>query len=78
MAFDKTIQLKIFDGNPNGRIMCELSNWTGRVYKVSRNDSNEFEKRKDTSHTGIYFLFGKTKITTQLFILVKQKILFLD
>lgn len=22
----------IFDGNPNGRIMCELSNWNGRVY----------------------------------------------
>ena len=28
----------IFDGNPNGRIMCELSNWNGRVYKISRND----------------------------------------
>lgn len=36
MAFSKTIQMYIFDGNPNGRIMCELSNWNGRVYKISR------------------------------------------
>lgn len=26
MAFSKTIQMYIFDDNPNGRIMCELSN----------------------------------------------------
>ena len=59
MAFDKTIQQYIFDGNPNGRIMCELSNWNGRVYKVARNEVIEFEKRKDSSHTGVYYLFGK-------------------
>ena len=59
MAFDKTIQQYIFDGNPNGRIMCELSNWNGRIYKVARNEVAEFEKRKDATHTGIYFLFGK-------------------
>lgn len=34
MAFSKTIQMYIFDGNPNGRIMCELSNWNGRIYKI--------------------------------------------
>lgn len=49
----------IFDGNPNGRIMCELSNWNGRVYKVSRNEISEFAQRIDSEHTGIYFLFGK-------------------
>ena len=58
MSFDKTIQLFIFDGNPNGRIMCELSNWNGRVYKVSRNEIAEFDKRADASHTGVYFLIG--------------------
>ena len=31
MSFNKTIQMCIFDGNANGRIMCELSNWNGRV-----------------------------------------------
>lgn len=59
MSFNKTIQMCIFDGNPNGRIMCELSNWNGRVYKVSRNDLNEFANRSDSEFTGVYFLFGK-------------------
>ena len=49
----------IFDGNPNGRIMCELSNWNGRVYKISRNELSEFSQRADSENTGVYFLFGK-------------------
>ena len=61
MSVNKTIQMCIFDGNPNGRIMCELSNWNGRVYKVSRNDLNEFAKRSDSEFTGVYFLFGKNE-----------------
>lgn len=59
MAFSKTIQMYIFDGNPNGRIMCELSNWNGRIYKISRNELLEFSKRDDSENTGLYFLFGK-------------------
>ena len=58
-TFDKTIQMYIFNGNPNGRIMCELSNWNGRVYKISRNELTEFSKREDSDYTGVYFLFGK-------------------
>ena len=59
MAFNKTIQMCIFDSNPNGRIMCELSNWNGRVYKISRSDLFEFGNRPDAEFTGVYFLFGK-------------------
>lgn len=59
MTFSKTIQMYIFDGNPNGRIMCELSNWNGRVYKISRNELLEFSKRNDPENTGVYFLLGK-------------------
>ena len=61
MNFNKTIQMCIFDGNPNGRIMCELSNWNGRVYKISRNDLSEFANRPDCEYTGVYFLFGKNE-----------------
>ena len=57
--FNKTIQMLIFDGDPNGRIMCELSNWNGRVYKIARNDLAKFEERNDAQNTGVYFLFGK-------------------
>lgn len=59
MSFSKTIQMYIFDGNPNGRIMCELSNWNGRVYKVSRNELAAFSNRPDSENTGVYFLLGK-------------------
>lgn len=59
MSFNKTIQMCIFDGNPNGRIMCELSNWNGRIYKISRNDLSEFANRSDSEYTGVYFLFGR-------------------
>ena len=59
MAYSKTIQMYIFDGNPNGRILCELSNWNGRVYKISRNELAEFSKRQDAENTGVYFLLGK-------------------
>lgn len=59
MSFSKTIQMYIFDGNPNGRIMCELSNWNGRVYKISRTELVAFSKRADAENTGIYFLLGK-------------------
>lgn len=59
MPFSKTIQMFIFDGNPNGRIMCELSNWNGRVYKISRNELAQFSNRPDAENTGVYFLLGK-------------------
>lgn len=59
MAYDKTIQMLIFDGNPNGRIKCELSNWDGRVYKLSRTELNKFSTRPDANYTGVYFLFAK-------------------
>lgn len=59
MSFSKTIQMFIFDGNPNGRIMCELSNWNGRVYKISRNELAQFSNRPDAENTGVYFLLGK-------------------
>lgn len=41
--------------------MCELSNWNGRVYKISRNEISEFSQRDDSENTGVYFLFGKNE-----------------
>ena len=59
MSYDKTMNFLIFDGNPNGLIMGELSNWNGRVYKISRNALASFANRPDCQHTGVYFLFGR-------------------
>ncbi len=59
MSYDKTMNFLIFDGNPNGLIMGELSNWNGRVYKIARNALPSFAQRPDCQHTGVYFLFGR-------------------
>ena len=59
MPHSETIQIKIFDGNPNGLIMCDLQNSNCRAYKVSRNEIPLFAGREDAENTGIYFLFGK-------------------
>ncbi len=59
MPYNKTINLLIFDGDPNGRMMAELSNWNGRVYKIARNALTVFSERDDAENTGVYFLFGR-------------------
>lgn len=61
MSYDKTMNFLIFDGNPNGLIMGELSNWNGRVYKIARNALASFAHRPDCQHTGVYFLFGRDR-----------------
>lgn len=36
MKFGKTIKIFLIDGDPNCRMSCELSNWTGKAYKIPR------------------------------------------
>ena len=36
MIFGKTIKISLIDGAPNGRMSCELSNWSGKAYKIPR------------------------------------------
>jgi hypothetical protein len=38
---------------------CELSNWTGKAYKIPRFNIKECSDRDDLNNTGIYLLFGK-------------------
>lgn len=55
----RKITLFLIDGDPNGRIMCELSNWSGKAYKIPRNLVKNSDDREDLSNTGVYLLFGK-------------------
>jgi hypothetical protein len=55
----KTIKIFLLDGDPNGRLTCELSNWTGKAYKIPRNKIRDCAERDDLSGTGVYLLFGK-------------------
>lgn len=46
------------DGSPNGRWMCELSNWTGKAYKIPRTSYKKILDRKELRNPSVYFLFG--------------------
>lgn len=61
MKFGKTIKIFLIDGDPNGRMTCELSNWTGKAYKIPRNKIKDCKDRPDIFNTGIYILFGKNQ-----------------
>ena len=59
VAKGKKITLFLMDGSANGRIMCELSNWSGKSYKIPRTLLKDSSSREDLSNTGGYILFGK-------------------
>jgi hypothetical protein len=59
MKFGKTIKIFLIDGEPNGRMSCELSNWSGKAYKIPRIKIKDCSDREDLKSTGVYLLFGK-------------------
>ena len=38
---------------------CELSNWTGKAYKIPKIEIKNCADRQDLKNPGVYFLFGK-------------------
>lgn len=59
MKFGKTIKLFLIDGDTNGRLTCELSNWTGKAYKIPRNLIKICSDRPELQTTGVYMLLNK-------------------
>lgn len=62
MKFGKTIKIFLIDGESNGRMSCELSNWSGKAYKIPRIKIKDCSDRNDLNNTGVYLLFGKDEI----------------
>lgn len=60
MSYGKSIRLFLIEGDPNGRWVCELSNWIGKAYKIPRTLVKSSSDRQELLGTGIYFLFGKS------------------
>ncbi len=46
------------DADPNGRIICELSNWTGKAYRIPRGKVKDCADRSELRSTAVYVLFG--------------------
>lgn len=59
MKFGKTIKIFLIDGDSNGRMSCELSNWSGKAYKIPRINIKDCADRDDLTKTGVYLLLGK-------------------
>lgn len=59
MTFGKTIKMFLIDGDPSGRLTCELSNWTGLAYRIPRTEVKKCGDRPNLNSTGVYMLFGR-------------------
>lgn len=59
MAIGRAISLFLIDGVPDGRIACELFNWTGKGFKIPRRLLKESTDRPELRKAGVYFLFGR-------------------
>ena len=57
----KSINLFLMDGDPNGRIKCSLTNWTGIAYKIPCTEVDISKGIEHLSHNGVYFLFGTSE-----------------
>jgi|ERR1035437_222681 hypothetical protein len=57
----KNIELFLIDGEPNGRMTCELSNWRGRAYLIPRIKIKDCDDRPDLKNPGVYLLFGENE-----------------
>lgn len=55
----KSISIFLLDGTPEGIIICELFNFTGKGYKIPKSSLNEVKARQDLKKAGVYFLIGK-------------------
>jgi hypothetical protein len=64
--FGKTIKLFLIDGEPSGRMTCELSNWTGKAYKIPRIKIKDCTDRPELNNPGVYLLLGKDEIGSDL------------
>ncbi len=62
--FGKTIKLFLLDADPDGRIICELSNWTGKAYRIPRGKVKDCSDRDELKSTAVYLLFGKAESST--------------
>ncbi len=68
MKFGKTIKIFLIDGDSNGRMSCEISNWTGKAYKIPRTKIKKCTDLDDMKNTSVYLLFGKDVDAKEQFI----------
>jgi hypothetical protein len=68
MAHGKTIKFFLIDGKPDGRMFCELSNWTGKAYRIPRMQIKDSGDRPDLKKPGVYLLLSNDESGNQIYI----------
>ncbi|VVS94053.1 GIY-YIG nuclease family protein [Desulfoluna spongiiphila] len=63
LAYGKSIKLFLMDAAPEGRMICELSNWTGKAYRIPRRKVGECRSREELASTAVYLLFGPPEMS---------------
>ena len=66
MAIGKSISLFLIDGTADGIVAAELSNWTGKGYKIPRSRLKDLSNRQDLKKAGMYFLFGRDENDSEI------------
>lgn len=61
MAVGKLISVFLIDGVPDGRLVGEISNWTGKALKIPRGLLKASAGRDELQKAGVYFLFGQAE-----------------
>ena len=74
--FGKKITLFLIDGIPNGRVTGELSNWTGKAYKIPRIYLTDSANRDELKKPGVYLLFGKDEENNDLVYIGEAEVLY--
>lgn len=59
MPAGRAISLFLIDGVPDGRVACELFNWTGKAFRIPRKLIKESADPPDLRRAGVYLLFGR-------------------
>ena len=63
-----TLELFFIDGKPDGMLTAEVFGWTGHILVAPRTRLLEALKRKESSYTGVYILFGEQEETPLAYI----------
>ncbi len=64
--YGKVITMHLLGGTPDGCVACELSNWTGKAYRIPRHLLKTFGSDGELHRPGVYFLFGRDEATNEL------------
>ena len=61
ISFGKTIRLFLSEGNTNGLVTAELSNWTGKAFRIPRIKIKDYITREELKRPAVYILLGKNE-----------------